>query len=229
MKKQIIIAASIITGCFLISTTTNAEDASLSSDKQKFSYAIGLQIGQSIASQDVDIDSDALILAIKDAIAGEKPRVSVEELQRVMVAEQKKAEKKQLADADENLKVGKSFLEENKKRTGIKTTDSGLQYRVITEGSGIKPTIDDTVTVHYRGTLIDGTEFDSSYKREQPATFPLKGVIKGWQEALPMMKQGSKWEIFVPADLAYGSKGAGGKIGPNETLIFEIELLDIKQ
>jgi len=229
MNKQTIFAFSIFAYGFFISSVASAADEGLSSDKQKFSYAIGLQIGHSLAGQDLEIDSDALILAIKDSLDGKKPRVSIEELQRVMNAEQKKAQQKQKANAENNLEVGKDFLTENAKRDGIKTTDSGLQYRIITEGSGDKPTLNDTVTVHYRGTLIDGTEFDSSYKRQQPATFPLKGVIKGWQEALPMMKKGAKWEIFVPANLAYGSKGAGDKIDPNETLIFEIELLDIKK
>ncbi len=232
MKKQLITAVSIVSvvaGSTFLSTRVLAEDASLSTDKQKFSYGIGLQIGQSLSQQPFEVDHDALILAIKDALAGKESRVSLKELQRVMAAEEKKLNEKQTAAADDNLKIGKAFLEDNKKKNGIKTTASGLQYRVIKEGSGESPTLDDTVTVNYRGTLLDGTEFDSSYKRGQPATFPLKGVIKGWQEALPMMKKGAKWEIFVPSELAYGPRGAGGSIGPNETLIFEIELLDIKK
>ena len=230
MKKQVITlasAVSMIATSALLTTNTLAEEAPLSTDNQKFSYGVGMQIGQSISRQKVKVDQDALILAIKDALEGKEPRVPLDELQRVMEAEEKKIAAQQTASSDKNLEIGKAFLAENKKLDGVKTTDSGLQYRVITAGSGVNPKTTDTVTVHYRGTLIDGQEFDSSYKREQPATFPLNGVIKGWQEALPMMKEGGKWEIFVPSDLAYGPKGAGGAIGPNETLIFEIELLKI--
>lgn len=183
----------------------------------------------SIARQNVDIDQEALIMALKDALNGKEPRISLEELQRVMAAEEKKVQNKQVAIADKNLEIGKAFLEDNKKMDGIKTTDSGLQYRVITAGTGANPSATDTVKVHYRGTLIDGQEFDSSYNRGEPATFPVNGVIKGWQETLPMMKEGGKWEIFVPSELAYGDQGAGGSIGPNETLIFEIELLSIEK
>jgi FKBP-type peptidyl-prolyl cis-trans isomerase FklB len=230
MKKQattLLSAVSMIATSALLTTNVLAEDAALSTDNQKFSYGIGLQIGQSIARQNVQVDQDALILAIQDALNGKEPRVALDELKRVMEAEEKKIAAKQTASSDKNLEIGQAFMVENKKLDGIKTTASGLQYRVITAGSGASPKTTDTVTVHYRGTLIDGNEFDSSYKREQPATFPLNGVIKGWQEALPMMKQGGKWEIFVPSELAYGPKGAGGAIGPNETLIFEIELLKI--
>jgi len=230
MKKQVISAisaVSITAAGALFSTNSLAEDATLSTDNQKFSYGVGMQIGQSIARQNVKVDQDALLLAIKDALEGKEPRVPLDELQRVMQAEEKKIQEQQAASSGKNLEIGQAFLAENKKLDGIKTTTSGLQYREITAGSGASPKVEDTVTVHYRGTLIDGTEFDSSYKREQPATFPLNGVIKGWQEALPMMKQGGKWEIFVPSELAYGPKGAGGSIGPNETLIFEIELLKV--
>ena len=230
MRKQVITvvsAVSMIATSALLTTNVFAEEAALTTDNQKFSYGVGMQIGQSISRQNVKVDQDALILAIKDALEGKEPRVPLDELQRVMEAEEKKIAAQQTASSDKNQEIGKAFLAENKKLDGIKTTASGLQYRVITAGSGASPKTSDTVTVHYRGTLIDGHEFDSSYKREQPATFPLKGVIKGWQEALPMMKQGGKWEIFVPSDLAYGPKGAGGAIGPNETLIFEIELLKV--
>ena len=230
MKKQIITALSVVSitlACTLLTTHVSAEETALSTDNQKFSYGVGMQIGQSIARQNVKVDQDALILAIKDALGGKEPRVPLEELQRVMEAEEKKIQEQQTASSDKNLEIGKAFMEENKKLDGVKTTESGLQYRVIKAGSGANPKTTDTVTVHYRGTLIDGNEFDSSYKREQPATFPLNGVIKGWQEALPMMKEGGKWELFVPSELAYGPKGAGGAIGPNETLIFEIELMKV--
>ncbi len=232
MKKQLVLAtsaATILASSLFMTSTATAADTKVETDLQKFSYAIGLQIGNSLAQQDFEVDQAALSLAIKDAIEGKEPRVPTAELQRVMAAEQQKAEQKGSLDAEKNLKIGQEFLAENKKKSGIESTESGLQYRIITEGKGPKPTAADTVTVHYRGTLIDGEEFDSSYKREQPATFPLNGVIKGWQEALPMMKEGGKWEIFVPSDLAYGPKSAGEKIGKNETLIFEIELLSIKK
>lgn len=231
MKKQIIMATAAVSmtvGGLFFTSNSVAEDAALETDNQKFSYGIGLQIGQSIARQNVEIDQEALFLALKDALNGKEPRVPLEELQRVMTAEEKKIQEKQTAIADKNLQIGKAFLAENKKLDGIKTTASGLQYRIIKAGTGASPTASDTVSVHYRGTLIDGHEFDSSYSRKQPATFPVNGVVKGWQEALPMMKEGDKWEIFVPSDLAYGPQGAGGAIGPNETLIFEIELLSIQ-
>lgn len=229
MNKPLILATAVATATLFLNSNATAEEVKLSTDNQKFSYGVGLQIGQSIARQNVKVDQDALLLAIKDALNGQEPRVSLEELQRVMEVEEKKIQQQQAATADKNLQVGKAFLAENKKRDGVKTTASGLQYRVINEGKGAKPKTSDTVSVHYTGTLIDGREFDSSHRRNEPATFPINGVIQGWQEALPMMAEGSKWEIFVPSDLAYGPKGAGGTIGPNETLIFEIELLSINK
>ncbi|HEY7160344.1 MAG TPA: FKBP-type peptidyl-prolyl cis-trans isomerase, partial [Acidobacteriota bacterium] len=130
--------------------------------------------------------------------------------------------------AEDNKKKGDAFLAENKTKEGVVTTASGLQYKVLRPGKGPKPKLEDTVTTHYRGTLLDGTEFDSSYKRNEPVSFQLKGVIPGWTEALQLMETGAKWQIFIPADLAYGPKGAGGVIGPNETLIFEVELISIQ-
>lgn len=229
MNKQLILATSVAAATLFLNSTATAEEVDLSTDNQKFSYGVGLQIGQSISRQNVKVDQDALLLAIKDALNGQEPRISLEELQRVMEVEEKKIQQQQAAAADKNLQLGQAFLAENKKRDGIKTTASGLQYRVINEGKGAKPKTSDTVSVHYKGTLIDGREFDSSHRRNEPATFPVNGVIQGWKEALPMMAEGSKWEIFVPSDLAYGAKGAGGAIGPNETLIFEIELLNINK
>ncbi len=228
MKKKFLTTASFITGSFLFTSVAIAEDAELTTDNQKFSYGIGLQIGQGIAQQGVDIDQNALIMALKDALNGQEPRVSLEELQKVMTKEEQKMQQKQMAAADKNKQIGQAFLDENKKLDSVKTTASGLQYRIIKAGTGAKPTTSDSVTVHYRGTLIDGHEFDSSAERG-PATFNVGGVVKGWQEALPMMKEGGKWEIFIPSDLAYGPTGAGAAIGPNETLIFEIELLSINK
>jgi FKBP-type peptidyl-prolyl cis-trans isomerase FklB len=229
MNKQLVIASSILASVLLTPVSAIAEDPQIQTDKQKFSYGIGLQIGQGLKNQKLDIDQRALELAIRDALAGSEPRISIEELRAVMAKEEQKMTTAKDVTAKKNLEVGKAFLAENAKLDGVKTTDSGLQYRVIKAGTGPSPKLTDTVTVHYKGTLIDGTEFDSSYSRNQPATFPLKGVVKGWQEALPMMKEGGKWEIFVPSTIAYGDKGAGGAIGPNETLIFEIELLNIQK
>jgi FKBP-type peptidyl-prolyl cis-trans isomerase FklB len=150
-------------------------------------------------------------------------------MQAAFQAQQKKDMEKQAAVAKKNLDAGQAFLEANKKKEGVVTLPSGLQYKVVTEGKGKQPKSTDTVVAHYRGTLINGTEFDSSYQRNEPATFPVGGVIKGWQEALPLMKEGAKWQVYIPSDLAYGPRGAGGDIGPNEVLIFDIELLSVKE
>jgi len=212
----------------LLSTAIYAADKSLETDKQKFSYAIGYQVGQQLKGDGLDVDAKALSQAILDVINGDSPKLTVEEMQGVMTKYQEKRTAQQSAVGERNLAKGKSFLEENKGKDGITALDNGMQYKVITKGTGKQPKASDTVTVHYRGTLIDGTEFDSSYSRNEPATFPLGNVIKGWQEILPLMKTGSKWQIFIPSDLAYGARGAGASIGPNETLIFEIELVSIK-
>jgi FKBP-type peptidyl-prolyl cis-trans isomerase FklB len=200
----------------------------LKTDKQKFSYSAGYQIGQNLKRQNLDLDSRAFSQGAQDAIANAKPRLKPEEMQAAFQAQQKKDMEKQAAAAKKNLDAGQAFLEANKKKEGVTTTASGLQYKIITEGKGKQPKSTDTVVAHYRGTLINGTEFDSSYQRNEPATFPVGGVIKGWQEALPLMKEGSKWQIYIPSDLAYGPRGAGGEIGPNEVLIFDIELLSVK-
>lgn len=203
------------------------EGAELKTDQQKFSYFIGLQIGQSLQRQDMKIDEPALFLAIRDSLAGQQPRLSKDELQAVVARSQEQMKKEQQAKAEKNLAAGKAFLAENKKKEGVTELASGLQYRVVEKGTGAKPKLSDTVSVHYRGTLIDGKEFDSSHRGGQPASFQVSNIIKGWQEALPMMPEGAKWQVFVPPDLAYGTQGSGGVIGPNATLIFDIELLAI--
>jgi len=204
----------------------------LKSEKDKVSYSIGLEIGSSFKKQAMDIDTDALAAGIKDAISGSKPILTENEVKEVMMAFQKgmaaKQAEKMKGLAEKNSKEGETFLAENKKKEGVKTTASGLQYKVITAGNGPMPKDTDTVSVNYRGTLIDGTEFDSSYKRGEAVSFPVNGVIKGWTEALQLMKVGSKWQLFIPSNIAYGERGAGGQIGPNATLIFEVELLSIK-
>lgn len=223
---------SVVFGLLALSLSLNAwgkEPASnLKTDKQKFSYTAGYQIGQNLKRQNLELDSKAFSQGAQDAITDAKPKLNPEQMQAAVQAQQKKDMEKQTAQAQKNLEAGQTFLEENKKKEGVKILPSGLQYKIITEGKGKQPTAEDTVVAHYRGTLVNGTEFDSSYKRNEPATFPVQGVIKGWQEALPLMKEGAKWQVFIPADLGYGPRGAGGAIGPNEVLIFDIELLSVK-
>jgi FKBP-type peptidyl-prolyl cis-trans isomerase FklB len=200
----------------------------LETDTQKMSYIIGYQVGQNIQQQDIDLDKDAFLLAIEDAINKAPSRLSPEEAQTVMSALQKQQQQEQAELAEKNKATGEDFLKANKKEEGVVELPDGLQYKVIEEGKGEKPTADDTVVVNYRGTLIDGREFDSSYKRGEPVTFKVSEVIEGWQKILQLMPVGSKWRAFIPPELAYGERGAGRIIGPSETLIFDIELLEIK-
>ncbi|MCX5830615.1 MAG: FKBP-type peptidyl-prolyl cis-trans isomerase [Deltaproteobacteria bacterium] len=204
----------------------------LKNKEDKLSYALGLNIGNSFKQQSIEIKPDIFLKGIKDAFAGGKQLLSDDEIRETMVVLNKElAEKKAEAMkklAEKNKEDAVTFFAENKKKEGVKTLASGLQYKIITEGKGKSPKATDTVTVHYRGTLIDGKEFDSSYRRGEPATFPVNGVISGWTEALQLMKVGSKWQLFLPSDLAYGEKGAGNLIGPNAALIFEVELISVK-
>jgi FKBP-type peptidyl-prolyl cis-trans isomerase FklB len=199
----------------------------LKDQKDKVSYSIGLNIGFNLGRQNVQVNPDVLAAGIKDAIAG-KPQLNADQVKEVMAAFEKDMQQKQKAVGEKNASEGAKFLEENKKKEGVKATASGLQYKVLKEGMGPQPKETDTVTVNYRGTLINGTEFDSSYKRGQPATFPLNGVIKGWTEGLQLMKTGSKYQFVVPANLAYGDRNVGPDIAPNSTLIFEVELIGVK-
>jgi len=216
-----------VLGAVLLASQLGAQD--LKSQKEKISYIIGMDIGKNLKNQSVDIDQAALAKGIKDALSGGKGSLTDEETRQTMAAFQKEMIAKAQALGEKNKKEGGVFLGENKKKQGVIALPSGLQYKVITAGKGKKPKPTDTVTVQYRGTLIDGTEFDSSYRRGQPATFPVNGVIPGWTEALGLMQEGAKWQIFVPSNLAYGEKGAGGQIGPNATLIFEVELISIQE
>ena len=208
-----------------------AEGILLKTQKDKVSYAIGITTARSMQQQSVDIDPDIFAKGLKDGFAGAKTALTDDEMRQVMTAFQKEMTENHAARmkaiAEKNQKEGEVFLAGNKKKNGVKTLSSGLQYKVIKNGTGNTPKLTDTVTTNYRGTLIDGTEFDSSYKRGQPAKFPVKGVIPGWTEALQLMKAGSKWQLFIPSNLAYGERGAGNMIGPNATLIFEVELLSI--
>lgn len=204
----------------------------LKTKKDKVSYSIGLDMGASLKNNEIDVDPNIVARGIKDSLSGGKRLMTDQEVQETLTALRTeliaKQQERQKTLAEKNKKEGEAFLAANAKKEGVKTLPSGLQYKVITEGKGKSPKATDTVTVNYRGTLIDGTEFDSSYKRGEPATFQVNGVIKGWTEALQLMKEGSKWQLFIPSNLAYGERGAGGVIGPNATLIFEVELLSIK-
>ncbi len=204
----------------------------LKTEKDRISYGIGMDIGESMKRQSIDINPDVLAQGIKDVFSGGKLLLTEEELRNTMENFNKDMMAKQKIQmqelSDKNKKEGEAFLAENKKKEGVVSLPSGLQYKVIKEGEGNIPKATDTVTVHYRGSLIDGTEFDSSYGRGEPIIFPVKGVIPGWSEALQLMKTGSKWQLFIPSNLAYGERGKGGIIGPNATLVFDVELLSIK-
>lgn len=210
----------------LVVTAANAATP-LKTQKQKFSYAVGVQIGQNFKRQGMDLDTNAVVQAIRDIQGGKKPRLTPEQMQQAVANYQQALAAKHKALADKNLGLAQAYLAENKKKKGVKTTDSGLQYEVLKKGKGSKPKVTDKVEVNYHGTLIDGRIFDSSINRGQTATFPINGVIKGWQEAIPMMKKGAKWRITIPPELAYGTQGRPG-IPPNSALIFEVELIDIK-
>lgn len=213
------------------SFTALAKDIKLETEKDKLSYSFGVSFGKDLSQQNIDVNSEIFYQGLKDGLEG-KSKLSDKEIEDVLISFQEKQMKKQREMlqqlAKENSEKAEKFLAENKKKKGIKTSKSGLQYEVIKEGKGKSPNLDDIVTVNYRGTLLDGTEFDSSYKREKPATFKVKDVIKGWQEALQMMKPGAKYKLYIPPELAYGDKGAGNVIEPNSVLVFEVELLSIE-
>lgn len=198
---------------------------------EKLGYCLGLDFGKRLAEDQTPVDLGAVVAGLKDGLSNAKPQLTDEQIAAVMEQFQitmlKKVNPEMAQQAEDNLTRGTKFLAENRAKEGVQETPSGLQYRVITEGDGDIPTADDTVSCHYEGTLISGEVFDSSYKRGKPAEFPVGGVIAGWTEALQKMKVGSKWEVFLPAKIAYGLRGAPGAIGPNETLVFTIELLDI--
>jgi FKBP-type peptidyl-prolyl cis-trans isomerase FklB len=228
--------AYLIAGFCVLLLTSSAvaqENFILKSEKEKISYSIGVEIGNTLKKQALDIEPEILVKGIKDVLAGAKMSMTEEEVIETLTSFKKDfvAKKQELVKqlADKNKKEGGAFLAENQKKEGVKTLPSGLQYKVIKSGTGKKPKPDDTVTTHYRGSLIDGTEFDSSYRRGKPVTFPVNGVIPGWTEALQLMEEGAKWELFVPSNLAYGEQGAGNEIGPHATLIFEVELISVQE
>lgn len=213
-------------------TAAKTHALTLTTQKEKFSYALGMSLGANVHEQSVEVDPDIVARGMKDAISGAKPLLTEEEARQVMTEVRTQVQKAQQAkmqqEADTNKKAGAAFLEANKSKPGVVTLPSGLQYKIITAGTGPKPTASDTVVCNYRGTLVDGKEFDSSYKRGQPATFPVSGVIKGWTEALQLMPVGSKWQLFIPSDLAYGERSPSPDLGPDSTLIFEVELISIQ-
>jgi FKBP-type peptidyl-prolyl cis-trans isomerase FklB len=226
MKIRMIIILAFL---FLVSQVNAQENLVLKNQKDKMSYIIGMDIGNNLKKQSIDVEPNILVKGVKDALTGGKPLLTEQEIRETMTAFQNEMRVKQEVVARKNKEQGDSFLADNKKKEGVKTLQSGLQYKVIKVGVGKKPKLNEYVTTHYRGTLIDGTEFDSSYKRGQPATFQVSGVIPGWTEALQLMETGAKWQLFIPSNLAYGERGSGGVIGPNATLIFEIELISIQE
>jgi len=205
----------------------------LKTQKDSVSYAIGAQIGQNFKTQSVEVDPSVLAAAINDVTSGKKLLLTEEQSQAIMMAYQTqlmaKQEEKRKADGEKQKEAGQKFLAENKSKAGVQTTATGLQYKVIKMGTGPKPLATDKVKCHYKGTLIDGKQFDSSIDRGEPAVFPVTGVIPGWTEVLQLMPVGSKWQVFIPSELGYAERGAGEDIGPNATLIFEIELISIEK
>ena len=224
---------TIILGALFCTGTALAQSgAAFENEEKKTGYAVGMSVAENLSRQGIEVDIDSFIEGIRDVLTGKKPRLSQVEFQQTMRAFgskiQARRQKMQSEAGAKNLKEGKSFLAKNKKKKGVVTLPSGLQYQVLRAGKGTKPTAFSTVVTHYRGTLLDGSEFDSSYGRGKPASFRVNGVIAGWTEALQLMPEGSKWRLFIPSGLAYGPRGTGRKIGPHATLIFEIELIEVK-
>ena len=236
---QILLGTLLLTLCFLI-TSCNKEaltslfkkQEEMETDEEKMSYLLGYVVTKNTNQKEPDLEGQFYVQGVKDALSGKDPQISKEEMQQISLKAMKKAMERQKKQnpkptKEETMKQTE-FLENNKKKAGVKVTASGLQYEVIKEGTGKQPTSESNVTVHYKGTLIDGKEFDSSYKRNEPASFPLNGVIKGWTEGLQLMKEGAKYKFYIPSSLGYGETGAGAAIPPSATLIFEVELLEVK-
>ncbi len=227
--KRIGKLAFALSASLLVAPLFAQDNAELKDTKSRVSYAIGMNLGNQFRNDEVPIDPDLLFRGLNDALQNKPTVFNETEMRKVLSDYQrehmaKRAEKrKQLGE--KNRAEGEKFLAENKTKPGVQTLPSGLQYKILTEGNGGSPKSNDTVTVNYRGTLIDGTEFDSSYTRGQPATFQVNRVVKGWTEALQLMKSGAKWQLFIPSELGYGERGSGNKIGPNATLVFEVELI----
>lgn len=227
MKKTLLAAA--LTGALL--STTGVQAAELTTEEQKLGYSLGLILGEKLKMDVENLDIESFRQGVEAIYSGAEPQLTQDEVGAVMQAfQQQKMEEQRAAFAklaDDNKAAGEKYLADNGQKDGVKTTDSGLQYEQLTAGEGAQPKAEDTVKVHYRGTLIDGTEFDSSYARNEPVSFPLNGVIPGWTEGLQLMKEGGKGRLVIPSELAYGPGGMGNAIGPNETLVFEVELLEV--
>ncbi len=236
MKKTLVavaVASIVLVGCGAEKEPAAPVEKpyTLETEQQKLGYSLGLMLGERLKADVEELDVDALRRAVETVYSGAEPLLKPEEVEATMMAFQKKKVEEQQAAltkmAEENLTKGQAFMAENAKKEGVVTTESGLQYEVLTAGEGASPVAEDTVKVHYRGSLINGTDFDSSYSRGEPVSFPLNGVIPGWTEGLQLMKVGGKARLVLPAELAYGPGGMGEAIGPNETLVFEVELLEI--
>jgi FKBP-type peptidyl-prolyl cis-trans isomerase FklB len=212
----------------LLASVSAAAETTIETSEQKFSYSMGVFFGQTVTRQNIELDTPAFLQAVEDVMKDTDLKMDQEEMQQILADYQQKEQQERIAKADSNIQQGKKYLQDNKTKDGVTELESGLQYKVLKEGKGKKPAATDTVVVHYRGTFIDGTEFDSSYARGEPAALGVNQVIKGWQEALQLMPVGAKWQIVVPSSLAYGERGAGNQIGPNSTLLFDVELLEIK-
>jgi FKBP-type peptidyl-prolyl cis-trans isomerase FklB len=229
VKLHPLVIATVAFGalCLGCSSLAFAADAKPSTEKQKFSYALGFQVGQGFKRDNLDIDVDAMAQAIRDVMGGKQPQLSIDEMRTAMQTAQKKFIAAKKVEAEKAKAASDKFFAENAKKPDVVTRESGLQYKVISTGKGKRAKAGDTITANYEGKLINGTVFDSTYRRGKPATFKLNQVIKGWQEVVPLMREGDKWKVFIPPELAYGERGQGGVIGPNEALIFEIELLKV--
>lgn len=233
--KRTFAALATVSICFFSQHTWSAgnQGTQLKDKKDKISYSIGVDIGKSILKQKIDINTESFVQGFKDGQSDKSTLMTEDEIRQTLMALQTEMLERQKTDmknlATKNLTDGQKFLEDNKKKQGVITLPSGLEYRIIKEGKGESPKATDVVTTHYRGKLIDGTEFDSSYNRGEPVKFTVNGVIPGWTEALQLMKPGAKWELFIPSKLAYGEHGVGQIIGPNSTLIFEVELLSVEK
>jgi FKBP-type peptidyl-prolyl cis-trans isomerase len=226
MKLQHVLAVAVAP--VLVMTLACERKPSLGSDKAKLSYAIGQNIAANIKAQNIDLDPKVVGYAVASGLKGDKPEVTPEEQQKAIQALQQQSQAKAMADAEKNKAISAEFLQKNKAKNTVKTTSTGLQYEVMKEGKGKKPGIKDKVTVHYTGTLVTGTKFDSSHDRGQPAEFPLNGIIKGWQEALQLMPEGSVYRLYIPPELAYGAQAQPG-IPPFSVLVFDVELLKVNK
>ncbi|MBU0676188.1 MAG: FKBP-type peptidyl-prolyl cis-trans isomerase [Proteobacteria bacterium] len=227
--RKLFMAVGIAVALSGTACATEKQDVDLSGVAAQQGYAIGYQLGSDFKSKNIEVTPEAMAAGVKAAMAGAAPAITVEQMDQVMTDLKKRVNDEQMAlqqkALDENKQLSEKFMADNATKEGVITLPSGLQYKIITAGEGEKPTASSKVTVHYRGTLPDGTEFDSSYKRNQPATFQVNQVVAGWTEALQLMPMGSKWMLFLPSSLAYGERGAPPRIGPNQALIFEVELI----